>query len=71
VGRMQGCIQMSKITLLAAAAAVLMLIGIETWLSVRTLAPTGPLAGSTVNPLIMTSAKGLPTSRHHDHHVFD
>jgi hypothetical protein len=39
----------SKISFLTAAAAVLILIGIETWLSVRTLAPTDRLAPSAVN----------------------
>jgi hypothetical protein len=59
---------MNKITLLTAAAAVLILIGIETWLSVRTLAPTDRLAGPTVNPLFMTTgAKGPRTSQYHDH----
>jgi hypothetical protein len=54
---------MSKITLLAAAAAALIVIGIETWLSVRTLARTGSLAGSTVNPLIMTGANSQKQAR--------
>jgi hypothetical protein len=54
---------MRKITLFTAAVAVLVLIGIGTWLTVRTLAPTGPVATSTVNPLITrTGANGLPTA---------
>jgi hypothetical protein len=55
---------MSKISFLTAAAAVLILIGIETWLSVRTLAPTDRLAPPAVNPLFMTTggAKGPPNS---------
>ena len=68
---MQRCIQMSKITLLAVAAALLILIGIDIWLSVRTLGPTEQFAGPTVDPLFTTGAKGLPTSHYHDHHVSD
>jgi hypothetical protein len=59
---------MRKITLFTAAVAVLVLIGIGTWLTVRTLAPTGPVATSTVNPLITrTGANGLPTSHYDDY----
>jgi hypothetical protein len=36
---MQKYIQMSKITLLTAAAAVLVLIGIDAWLCIRTMTP--------------------------------
>jgi hypothetical protein len=58
---------MSKITLLAAAAAVLILIGIDAWLSVKTLGPTDQFAGPIISPLYMTtSAKGPPPSSHRD-----
>jgi hypothetical protein len=53
-------IQMSKITLLAAAAAVLILIGIDAWLSVRTLGPTDQLAGPTISPSYMTTSAKAP-----------
>jgi hypothetical protein len=56
---------MSKIALFAAAVAVFVLIGIDAWLSIRTLTP-GALAGSTFNPLVITTrAKGSPVS--HDY----
>jgi hypothetical protein len=59
---------MRKITLFTAAVAVLAVIGIETWLTVRTLAPPGSFASSTVNPLITrTSANGRPTSHYDDY----
>jgi hypothetical protein len=57
---------MRKITLFAAVVAVLVLIGIDAWLSVRTLTP-GALAGSTSNPLIgTTGAKASPISHDGD-----
>jgi ABC-type uncharacterized transport system permease subunit len=59
---------MRKITLFAAAVAVLVLIGIATWFSVITSTPTGAIAGSTVNPsVMMTGAKGPPTSHYDDY----
>ena len=46
---------MRKIILFAAAFGVFVLIGIDTWLSVRTI-PSGALArSSTFNPLIVPS----------------
>jgi hypothetical protein len=54
---------MSKITLVAAVVVVLILVGIETWPSVKTLAPTGPSAVSTVTPLIMTGASAQKSAR--------
>jgi hypothetical protein len=58
---------MRKIALFAAAVAVLVLIGIDAWLSIRTLTP-GALAGSTFNPLIIaTDAKGSPISHYNDY----
>jgi hypothetical protein len=57
---------MRKITLFAAAVAVLVLIGVDAWLCVRTLTP-GALAGSTFNPLIGTAgAKASPISHDND-----
>ncbi len=60
---------MRNISLLVAAAAVLVLIGIGTWASVRTFTPTGALAGSPVVPFrsAMIGAKGLPTSLYDDY----
>ena len=57
------CIQMRRITVLAAAFAVLALMGFETWLSVRTLAPPGPLAGSRVTPLVLTGTNTHKTAQ--------
>ena len=54
---------MRKIILFGAAAAVLILIGVETWLSVGTLAPTDQFAGPTISPLYtVTSTKAVPSS---------
>ena len=58
---------MRKITLFAAGVAVGVVIGIGTWIGVGTIAPTSALAGSTVDPLAMTGAKGLPTSHYDDY----
>jgi hypothetical protein len=62
---------MRKITLFVAAVALFVLIGIDTWLCIRTLAPASALAGSTDKaPVIMiTGAKGLPTSRYYDYEI--
>jgi hypothetical protein len=58
---------MRKATLLAVAVA-LVLIGIGTLIGVRTFIPTGALAGSTDNaPVMMTGAKGPPTSHYDDY----
>jgi hypothetical protein len=58
---------MRKIALFAALLAVLVLIGIDAWLSVRTLGPTDQLAGPTISPLFMpTSARDLLASHQHD-----
>jgi hypothetical protein len=57
---------MRKITLFAAAVAVSVLIGIDTWLCVKTF-PTSAIAGSFDNATVtMTGAKGLPTSHYDD-----
>ena len=45
---------MRKIALFAAAVAVFVLIGVDAWLCIRTFSP-GALAGSTFNPLIITT----------------
>ena len=52
---------MHKIALFAAVLAVLVLIGIDAWLSVRTLGPTDQLAGPTISPLYMTTSAKAPT----------
>ena len=54
---------MRKTNLFAAAVAVFVLIGIDAWLSIRTL-PSGALARpSTFNPLIISS----PISHYSDY----
>jgi hypothetical protein len=50
---------MRKIALFTAVVAVLGLIGIDAWLSVRTLGPTDQFAGPTIT-------KGPPPSPQHD-----
>jgi hypothetical protein len=63
-------IRMRKTTLLAAAVAGLVLIGIGIWVGVRILNPTGALAGSVDRPpVMMTGAKGLPTSPYDDYEI--
>ena len=59
---------MRKSTLFAAAVAVLVLIGIDAWLCIRTLTP-GAVAASTFNPLITTTggANGSPISHYNDY----
>jgi hypothetical protein len=59
---------MRKITLFVAGVTTGVVIGIGTWISLGTIAPTSALAGSTVDPLaMMTGAKGLPTSHYDDY----
>ena len=62
---------MRKIILFAATVAVFVLIGIDTWLCMRTLTP-GARAGSTFNRLsITTAAKGSPISHYrYDEYLF-
>jgi hypothetical protein len=61
---------MRRITLFVAAVAVLVLIGVGTWIGIRTLTPTSAVAGSTDNaPVMMTGAKGLPTSPFDDYDI--
>ena len=61
---------MHKPTLLAAAVAAFVLIGIGTWFGVRTFTATGALAGSVDKPpAMMTGAKGSPTSHHDDYEI--
>jgi len=55
-------------TLFAAAVAVLVLIGIDVWLCIRTLTPGALVRSSTFNPLIITTgAKASPISHHSDY----
>jgi hypothetical protein len=61
---------MRKTTLFVAAITALVLIGVGTWIGVRTLTPTGALADSTDQPLVMTTgAKGSPTSHYDDYDI--
>ena len=61
---------MRKTTLLAAAVAASILIGIGAWVGVRTFAPTSAVAGSTDNaPGMMTGAKHPPTSLYDDYDI--
>jgi hypothetical protein len=61
---------MRKATLFVTAVAALVLIGIGACIGVRALTPTGALAGSTDQPLVMmTGAKGLPTSPYDDYPI--
>ena len=61
---------MGKVTLFAAAVTLLVLIGVDGWLCIRTLPPAA-LAGSTYNRLIIaTSAKASPIS-HYNYYLFD
>ena len=58
---------MGKVTLFAAAVALLVLIGVDGWLCIRTLPPAA-LTGSTYNRLIIaTSAKASPISYYNDY----
>jgi hypothetical protein len=60
---------MRKITLFVALTA-LVLISIGVWFGVRALTPAGALASSTNQPLVMmTGAKGLPTSHYDDYEI--
>jgi hypothetical protein len=62
-------VHMRKIALFAAVVAALVLFGIETWASIRTLA-LGELGGSgDKSPVTMMSAKGLPTSLYDDYSI--
>jgi hypothetical protein len=67
-----GCreIHMRKTILFTAAVVALVLTGIGTWVGVRILNPTGALARSADKPpVMMTGAKGLPTSPHDDYEI--
>ena len=58
---------MRKISFCTAGLAVLILIGVGTWIGVGTLTATSVFAGSTVDPLaMMMIAKDLPTSHYDD-----
>ena len=61
-------IGMRKISFFA-GVAVLVLIGVGTWIGVGTLSSTSALAAySTIDPFaMMVSAKDLPTSDYHDY----
>jgi len=58
---------MGKVTLFAAAVALLILIGVDGWLCIRTLPPAA-MAGSSYNRLITaTSANASPISHYNDY----
>ena len=59
---------MPKIALFAATVGALILFGIETWASIRTLAPD-ERAGSADKSAVMTGAKGPPTSLYDDYSI--
>ena len=61
---------MRRIALFVAAVGVFVLIGIDAWLSIRTITPASAVAGSFGNaPVTMTGAKGLPTSHYDDYDI--
>jgi hypothetical protein len=60
---------MRKITLFAAAVIVFFLISIDAWLCVRTF-PGNAIASPVENArVIMTGARGLPTSHYDDYDI--
>jgi hypothetical protein len=61
---------MRKISFYAAGIAVLILIGVGTWIGAETGTSTPALAASTVDPFaMMTSVTDLPTSHYDDYSV--
>ena len=61
---------MRKISVFAGVVAVLLLVGVGTWIGVGKGTSTSALAGSAVNPsAMMTSATDLRTSRYDDYSV--
>ena len=61
---------MRKPGLVAAAVAVLVLIGAGAWFGVRALTATGALAGSAdTPPVMMIGAKGAPTALYDDYDI--
>jgi hypothetical protein len=61
---------MLKTTLFVAGVALFVLIGIDTWLCIRTFGPGDALAGSTDKaPVMVTGAKSLPTSHYDDYDI--
>ena len=60
----------AKITLFVAGVALFVLIGIDSWLCIRTLGPRDALAGSTDKaPVMITGAKELPASHYDDYEI--
>jgi hypothetical protein len=55
--------------LFAAAVGVFIVIGIDAWLSIRTITP-GALAGSTSNRLIVTTGAKASTLSHYNDYLF-
>jgi hypothetical protein len=58
-----------RITLSVAAVAVLVLIGSVTWIGIRTFTPTNAVAGSDNATVMITGAKGPPTSLYDDYDI--
>jgi hypothetical protein len=53
----------------AATVGALVLFGIETWASIRTLAPDELAGSADKSPVMMTGAKGPPTSLYDDYSI--
>jgi hypothetical protein len=60
---------MRKIALFAAVVGALVLLCIETWASIRTLAPVELAGSADRSPVMMTGAKGPPTSLYDDYPI--
>ena len=60
---------MRKIALFAAAVGVFIVIGMDAWLSIRTITP-GALAGSSFNRLIVTIGAKASTISHYNDYLF-
>jgi hypothetical protein len=61
---------MRKTILFVAGVAVLVLIGVGSWIGIRTLSPKSAVAGPSDNaPVMMTGAKHPPTSLYDDYDI--
>jgi hypothetical protein len=60
---------MRKTTLFVAAVAVLILIGVGSWIGIRLLTPKIAVAGPDNAPVMTTGAKGPPTSLYDDYEI--
>ena len=57
-------------TLFVAAVAVLVVIGIDGWLCLRTLTPGALVRSSTFNPLIATTSVQASPAAHYGDYLF-